>query len=464
MGNSSIRNNLLLAIVVQAISLLSSFLVVLIFPKILSIESYSYWQLFLFYIAYTGFFYFGFADGLYLRYGGKEYKELDKSILGSQYQLVLIFEMVISILLIVYCTFYISDPDRCFVGISSAIYLLVGNMFAVLGLLMQAVNRIKTYSVSILIDRIIFIVLSTIFIACRWVAYRYFVVLTLIAKLISWSFLARKCKEIVTISLDINKEVKRDLLQNLLVGMKLMFANLASMLIVGIVRKAVDIHWGIEYFGACSLVLSLASFVLLFVSQVSLVLFPVLKKDTTENLSLFYSKINSVLGIMLSGITILYYPLFLVATYWLPQYVGALKYLVVLMPFCIYDGKMTMLYSTYFKILRKENSLLFINLFSMLISLSITLISIYIVNSLDAVMLGILVTIIIRSIISEFILNKLMKSESHFYSLLDLFVSGVFLLLFWKNSSVVAWGFYTMFYFVIVYSRRNQILALLRKL
>ena len=102
MGNSSIRNNLLLAIVVQAISLLSSFLVVLIFPKILSIESYSYWQLFLFYIAYTGFFYFGFADGLYLRYGGKEYKELDKSILGSQYQLVLIFEMVISILLIVY--------------------------------------------------------------------------------------------------------------------------------------------------------------------------------------------------------------------------------------------------------------------------------------------------------------------------------------------------------------------------
>lgn len=58
------------------ISAAVSFLV----PKNLNIEAYGYLQLYIFYTGYIGFLHFGWADGLYLRYGGKYYEDLDKHI------------------------------------------------------------------------------------------------------------------------------------------------------------------------------------------------------------------------------------------------------------------------------------------------------------------------------------------------------------------------------------------------
>ena len=58
------------------VSLIISTIVILIIPKIIGVEEYGYWQLYLFYTSYIGFLHFGWNDGIYLRYGGKEYKKL----------------------------------------------------------------------------------------------------------------------------------------------------------------------------------------------------------------------------------------------------------------------------------------------------------------------------------------------------------------------------------------------------
>ena len=60
----------------------------LIFPKLLTIEDFGYWQLFLFYSSYVGFFHFGINDGIYLRYGGKNLETINKDILNSQVLLI----------------------------------------------------------------------------------------------------------------------------------------------------------------------------------------------------------------------------------------------------------------------------------------------------------------------------------------------------------------------------------------
>lgn len=60
------------------ITLITSSLVIIVIPKLIGVQEYGYWQLYMFYTSYVGFLHFGWNDGIYLRYGGKEYKDLDK--------------------------------------------------------------------------------------------------------------------------------------------------------------------------------------------------------------------------------------------------------------------------------------------------------------------------------------------------------------------------------------------------
>ena len=74
----SIIKNFSYSLTSNLISFIISALVVLIIPRIIGVEDYGFWQLYLFYSSYIGFLHFGWNDGIYLRYGGEEYEELDK--------------------------------------------------------------------------------------------------------------------------------------------------------------------------------------------------------------------------------------------------------------------------------------------------------------------------------------------------------------------------------------------------
>ncbi len=71
------------------VSMIISSLVILIVPKLIGIKEYGYWQLYLFYSSYVGFLHLGWNDGIYLRYGGKKYDELDKRLFFSQFYMLL---------------------------------------------------------------------------------------------------------------------------------------------------------------------------------------------------------------------------------------------------------------------------------------------------------------------------------------------------------------------------------------
>lgn len=60
------------------LTMIVSALVILIVPKLIGVQEYGYWQLYMFYSFYVGFLHFGWNDGIYLRYGGQDYKDLNK--------------------------------------------------------------------------------------------------------------------------------------------------------------------------------------------------------------------------------------------------------------------------------------------------------------------------------------------------------------------------------------------------
>ena len=48
-------------------------------PKYLSVDSYALYKTYALYITYAGFFHFGYADGMYLKYGGKDIDKIIKT-------------------------------------------------------------------------------------------------------------------------------------------------------------------------------------------------------------------------------------------------------------------------------------------------------------------------------------------------------------------------------------------------
>ena len=104
------------------------------------------------------------------------------------------------------------------------------------------------------------------------------------------------------------------------------------------------------------------------------------------------------------------YAIYYLLRMWLPQYDESLRYMVILLPICVFDGKMNLLCNTYLKVLRKERQLLYFNLIALVTSFVLCSLGTYILKNVFAVAIFMVVAVAVRSIISEFYLNHLLNA------------------------------------------------------
>ena len=188
-----------------------------------------------------------------------------------------------------------------------------------------------------------------------------------------------------------------------------MIATYAGSLIVSSVRMIVDASWGVEVFGVFSFSMTLANVFLTFISQVSIVVFPALRRVPESDQKKVYMLMRNALSLILPLVMMGYLPIVIIVNKFLPQYTDSLAFLPVFLPICTFDGKMQMLCSSFFKSLRKENTLLKINLLTLSLSIVIALIGCFAVRNIYFVAVGVLIVVAFRSIVSELILAKEMN-------------------------------------------------------
>ncbi|WP_256704053.1 oligosaccharide flippase family protein [Paenibacillus sp. FSL H8-0259] len=409
---STVITNVFYAFSAQGISFLLSVILSLIVPKVLGVEEFSYWQLSIFYMTYLGFFHFGLNDGIYLRLGGAEYGRLDYKSLGSQFWIAFIFHCVIGCSFIIYSLLFIDDWKRQFVFITTGIYLPLINAIGFIGYIFQSVNKTKLFSLSVIIDKLWFIIVVIILLICKNDNFIWFVILDIVGKLASITFLIWNGRIIIISKPYFSKKIFKEIYNNVSVGINLMFSNVAGLFILGSGRFVVDKNWGIEVFGVFSLAVTLATFLLSFIAQISMVLFPALRQSNEEQQKRIFGVSREILGLILPGFLLVYMPLYYILNLWLPQYKESLVYLIFLLPLCVYEGKMNLLCTTYFKVLRLEKKLLKINLISLSLSILLAVLGGYLINNIYVVVLSSVVAIAFRSIVSEFHLMKLIGGKA----------------------------------------------------
>lgn len=99
MNIGQLGRNLRVAFTAQIISLVQSCVVTLLLPKFLGVEGYSFWQLFIFYSAYVGFFHCGINDGVYLKYSGLDFSEMNRDAVSGQFRIVVMIQMIFAVII-----------------------------------------------------------------------------------------------------------------------------------------------------------------------------------------------------------------------------------------------------------------------------------------------------------------------------------------------------------------------------
>lgn len=448
----SLIKNMSYTISSNLLSLIVSALVILIVPKLIGVEEYGYWQLYIFYSSYVGFLHFGWSDGIYLRYGGYEYDKLEKKLFFSQFLSLVASQIIIGIIISVFSSLYLVDSNRDFIIKMVAIAMILSNSRLMLLYIFQATSRIKEYARITMFDRIVYITLIILFLILGVRDYKLMVIADLIGKFVSLVYSMISCKEIVFNKISYFYCTIKETITNISVGIKLMFANIASMLIIGIVRFGIERTWDLSTFGKVSLTLSISNMMMIFINAVGIIMFPILRRTNQEKLPGIYSIMRDLLMVLSLGALVLYYPLKTVIAAWLPQYAESLLYMSLLFPMFIYEGKMSLLINTYLKTLRREKVMLQINIITMLSSLVLTYIATNIFRNLDIAILNIVILLAFRSVLAELYLSKELKLNVKKDILLELFLTLVFILSGWFINSgftVLVYGVTYIIYLVI---------------
>lgn len=450
-----LTENLSYAYISQIVSTLVSICFTLLVPKILGVEGYGYWQLIVFYASYLGIFYLGINDGIYLKNGGKTIDQLDKASISSISRLFFLLHSILAVLLSVLVVCFMDDPNRAFVLVMVALFIPLFNIKGLYGHVFQAVNNTKVYSLSLIIDKLVILCAVLFGLILEIDDFRFYVGFYVVGGVGAALYCCYKARDIIKYKRKPFRDTISDTVDDIKAGMPLMLSSLTAIMITGVTRQIIDIRWNIKDFSKISLALTMMNFVLVFLNQSSLVLFPAIRKIQLDAQVDLYTYANKCLNIVLPVIFVFYAPLGTLVELWLPDYSESVKFLGILLPICIFDGKMNLINNTYYKVLRMEKRLFAINVTTFLLNLTISVISAYVFENINFMAYGLLISIVFRSVLSELMLNRCIGKKSDFTLLIPILSSVIYIVLNVVLNKWVSFTGYIIVYIMILLLMKN---------
>ena len=394
-------SNVIISIIAQIISLAVSFILTLIVPKFIDEYQYAYWQTYVLYVGYVGVLHFGLLDGLVLRYSKYDYEELDKARLRSQFTVLLIFTCATTLISSGISLLAFGDSQYKIIFVLVAVGIVTKNIVTYSSYMFQITNRISKYVFLTIAQRLTYGVVIGILLVCKVNDFYWYCIADLCGDLVGFvigMIFNRGLYLGKTIAI---RETLRELKTNVFAGIILMLANWSSVLIIGSAKMIIQWHWDELMFGKVSFAFSVSNVFLTFVSAISVVLFPSLKRIDEDKLPQMYKSIRDILSPVLFIVMLFYFPGCWVLNRWLPKYANSLMYLGIILPIIIYSSKVSLLTNNYLKVYRKEKSLLLVNFISIVVGVILFVLSAYVFDNLIAVIASVVVATMFKSVLSE---------------------------------------------------------------
>ncbi len=236
------------------------------------------------------------------------------------------------------------------------------------------------------------------------------------------------------------------------------------MLIIGTVRFGIERSWDVATFGKVSLTFSVSNMMMLFINAIGIIMFPILRRTDKKKLMSIYITMRDFLMVMMFCVLLIYYPSKIILSAWLPNYAQSLKYMALLFPMCVYEGKTALLINTYLKTLRKEKLMLRINLISFVFSLMITFINAFVFKNLDLAVLSIVILLAFRAVLAEILLSQILGFTVYKDIVLELMMTAIFILTGWFVNSWITVLLYALSYIIYLIIKRKDIISSIKNI
>ncbi|WEI93509.1 lipopolysaccharide biosynthesis protein [Enterococcus casseliflavus] len=469
-STKSVLKNINYTVTANFIVMGISILLNLIVPRYLGVNEYSYWQLYVFYSGYVGFFHLGWIDGIYLKIGGEKYSNLNKRDLGTQFWYLLIFQSVLALFIIFFLLINNLPINRFLILSFTSFMLVITNCRTFILFILQSTNRIKEYAQLSRNDRYIYIVIICIYLINGGRNFVFLILIDVLSKLFLVLWGVYRIRDLIFVKWNPVKDTLESILNNIRIGINLMVGNIASMLIMGITRLLVERQWSIEVFGRLSLTISISNMFMTFINAIGVVMYPLLRRTDEKSLKKLYIGLRSLFVPLTYGILLTFIPLKYLLGAWLPQYTQSLVFMGILFPMIVYEGRMALLVSTYLKTIRREKIILIVNIITLVISLILSVITIYGLNSIYLTVVGIMLSLSLRCILAETLLLKKLEIKLKFKITVETLLTIIFVSVNTYANPALSFFIYLISYIIFILLNAksirksfNEVLVLIRK-
>lgn len=336
MLKSSFKKSLMGVVLSRIVSLLSSVVVGLLLPKVLSVQDYGYLKIFSLYAVYTSLLHFGFVDGILLKIAGKDYSELNQEEMRSYSRFFVSFELVIALIMIVAGVICLWG-EYAFIMFALALDMVLVNITTYYQLVSQATRRFSEYSqksVLVSIAKLVFIgaLFAVYLMSGDNVSYRTYlvgIVLLDFLMLIWYIWIYRD----ITFGFGRKiRSLKREIFGIFKIGIVLTIAYQTSHLVLALDRQFVSVLFSTEEYAVYSFAYNIVSMISTVISSISVVMLPMLKK-AGKQYTIEHYKSSLIAVTVLIGISLFaYFPARMFIVWFLPEYKESVDYIAVVLP------------------------------------------------------------------------------------------------------------------------------------
>lgn len=329
-----------------SISMLTSF----ILPYFISVEEYGYWQLFILYCGYVGFFILGFNDGIHLNYATESYTWTLASKFNSFKRFIILITGVETLLLVTYLIISSHNTDRNFwILLLVILNIIPQGLMGMFSYMNQATMRYKYYATGCVVDKLIFTVLM-IFLLCLNASLSiYYVTAYTIARYCVIIYHYFTSNEVFTSAAIPLSQLKGEIRDNFKMGFPLMIATILNgSMIVGS-QFLIKGKFGIESFSAYSFSIHTLVIASQFITSVTSVFYPILKRNQNA-LGSMYSNLDKTSSLLSAALLLSYYPAAILILLVYQKYSIILEYLMFVYPLFIFQCKSNLLIINTYKV------------------------------------------------------------------------------------------------------------------
>lgn len=453
--------NTIYVVLAQSISLLLGIARTLLLPILLGITNFGYWQVYLLYMSYVGIFALGFNDGIYLKYGRYEYDELPKETFRSSIKLFNVIQIAIMVIVST-ITMYEPDSSKQLSMIWAAFNIPIAGLTGVLIYILQITNQMKKYSFYTILDKITVLIIILGLFLLKLDNFFFIIIADTLSRILVLGLMINSCKDII-----FGKGIKyqfaiKEIIDNVRIGIKLMLANFAGMLVLGFGRFLVERTASVEEYGIYSFAISTMNLILVLITAIGLVIYPTLNRLDKNNYPNYFTKLNKVLVIIIFGLLVSLFPLKIFILRFMVDYIGIFSYLSIIFAIIFAQSKMQILINPYYKLLRKESMMLRANLVGVIVAI-ILITPIYLITkSVIMVAIGTLIAMLIRLYLSEKYLKKEQGISVNKNIVVELTGLFLFIILGFMNNLYLGLMGYLLIYSLFLINQSNDIKELVK--